>query len=373
MLLGKGDVVCMYRKICPVCNSEFETKQHDQELCSNKCRYEWNFILAVKRCEQRVNESMETYLKREYGEKKRSYRSLMKELGCSNRTLTKMLKAYCIPVRRGSEAVKTQWVNNPERRKQQGDFFRKIHKGKPSHKRLSFSELQKRYEKKNIGVYDRYFIDGYTILKCKCLICGYEFERSLKNGRKGCPRCAIKNVHETQRKPFDEVQNLFDQMGLVLLSTEYKNVNSELEYICPNHAIQGIMKISYSKLKKRYDQGMTGCRYCTYDSLRNQELEEARRSWAYTEWRESVFKRDNYTCQCCGDNHGGNLQAHHIYNFAEYPDLRFDINNGITLCENCHNPSIEGSFHNIYGTKNNTKEQLEEYIKNKRKLLKQII
>lgn len=89
-------------------------------------------------------------------------------------------------------------------------------------------------------------------------------------------------------------------------------------------------------------------------------------------WRKQVFERDNYTCQCCGDNKGGNLRAHHVLNFSEYLDLRFDINNGITLCSDCHDFHKYGSFHHVYGTHNNTKEQLNEYILNiKYKIIEQ--
>lgn len=49
----------------------------------------------------------------------------------------------------------------------------------------------------------------------------------------------------------------------------------------------------------------------------------------------NLFKRDNYTCQHCNKK-GGELNAHHIKTFAKFPELRFDVNNGLTLCKNYH-------------------------------------
>lgn len=60
-----------------------------------------------------------------------------------------------------------------------------------------------------------------------------------------------------------------------------------------------------------------------------------RKGIEYKYWRISVFERDNYTCVDCGKI-GGKLNADHIKPFALFKELRFDINNGRTLCTECH-------------------------------------
>lgn len=74
-----------------------------------------------------------------------------------------------------------------------------------------------------------------------------------------------------------------------------------------------------------------------------------RKSLKYKSWREAVFKRDSYTCVICG-LHSGNgkaviLHADHIKPFALFPKERFAINNGRTLCKDCHLKT------DTYGTK----------------------
>ena len=99
------------------------------------------------------------------------------------------------------------------------------------------------------------------------------------------------------------------------------------------------------------------------------QLLSDRSSKKYNEWRDKVYMKDWYTCQCCGSSNGIEKNAHHINNFSEHEDIKYDVDNGICLCSNCHHIKYKGSFHNIYGTKNNTPQQLETYINNKRKQL----
>lgn len=84
---------------------------------------------------------------------------------------------------------------------------------------------------------------------------------------------------------------------------------------------------------------------------------KVRNSINFRLWREAVFARDNWTCQKYGIR-GGKLEAHHIKLFAKYSELRFVIDNGITFSEKAHR-----QFHRKYGKKNNTREQVNKFLK----------
>jgi hypothetical protein len=59
-------------------------------------------------------------------------------------------------------------------------------------------------------------------------------------------------------------------------------------------------------------------------------------------WRDKVFLRDNWTCQNKECNkRGGELNAHHIKEFSKYPELRFVLSNGKTLCRECHKKTFK--------------------------------
>jgi predicted restriction endonuclease len=56
----------------------------------------------------------------------------------------------------------------------------------------------------------------------------------------------------------------------------------------------------------------------------------------YIEWRKNIYTRDNFKCQWPNCNIKQKLNAHHIYKWADFPGLRYHINNGITLCKTHH-------------------------------------
>jgi 5-methylcytosine-specific restriction endonuclease McrA len=71
-------------------------------------------------------------------------------------------------------------------------------------------------------------------------------------------------------------------------------------------------------------------------SLKTTENKRIRSSTLMEQWRKSVFERDNYTCVLCG-KHGGILNGHHIKRIVDAPNLVYNVNNGVTLCEcPCH-------------------------------------
>ena len=84
--------------------------------------------------------------------------------------------------------------------------------------------------------------------------------------------------------------------------------------------------------KPRYD--LRGDKHPNWKGGIYPHILELRHSIEYRIWREAVFKRDNYTCRKC--DRKGIINAHHIKSFIKFPELRFNIDNGITLCLECH-------------------------------------
>ena len=70
---------------------------------------------------------------------------------------------------------------------------------------------------------------------------------------------------------------------------------------------------------------------------RSGDAEKDRRSSAYFSWRKEVWLRDSFACKIANPDCAGRIEAHHILGWKDYPELRYNINNGITLCH-AHHP-----------------------------------
>lgn len=139
-----------------------------------------------------------------------------------------------------------------------------------------------------------------------------------------------------------------------------------------------IFDINYKNYlnKTRNEKGEEFCIHCAPSQFnsrekhylwRNDLTDEDRKnsknrneSPEYNKFIRTVIKRDDCKCFYCGKTKNNHMVVHHLYSYANYPELRTDINNGVCLCEDCHR-----LFHFIYGRGNNTKEQFEEWCNKK--------
>lgn len=147
--------------------------------------------------------------------------------------------------------------------------------------------------------------------------------------------------------------------------TDYVNNHTHLMLLCPNGHIVWMQWQNYQQGKrcvhcfKKMNRGETH-RSWKPDLPVEVRERRGRKNLQYKEWRIAVYRRDGFTCQVCGEI-GENLCAHHLHSFRENEQLRYAVDNGITLCKQCHI-----RFHRTYGAGGNTPEQFDEY---RRKML----
>lgn len=182
--------------------------------------------------------------------------------------------------------------------------------------------------------------------------------------KKGCPapKTAFKKGHKKAKNAYS-----FQKGHLVSEETREKIRQKTLKQfrngmpqetrrkLSENH--KGICNSPKTKFKKGQNVGEKSLSWKGGITPENKRI---RNSIEFRLWREAVFTRDNWTCQRCGiRSENGKvvyLHPHHIKNFAQYPELRFVIKNGITLCKSCHM-----EFHKKYGKKNNNLKQLKKF------------
>jgi hypothetical protein len=108
-------------------------------------------------------------------------------------------------------------------------------------------------------------------------------------------------------------------------------------------------KIISLETRKKISSSLSGENAPNWQGGKTLENYTIRHGLEYRLWRESVFKRDDFTCLECGARNGNGkkitLNADHIKSFSQFPELRFDIDNGRTLCVPCHRKTPTYGFY----------------------------
>lgn len=102
---------------------------------------------------------------------------------------------------------------------------------------------------------------------------------------------------------------------------------------------------------QKYNRGPEHPRY-------REDARRRNRSGAHRQWQQAVLNRDGATCQRCGAT-GVEMHAHHLKSYKDFPDLRFDVTNGETLCYRCHWNEHTASTANAVKSGNTPPEQSE--------------
>ena len=224
----------------------------------------------------------------------------------------------------------------------------------------------------NIGAYN----GNKTEFEILCS-CGESVIRAFREYKKRpmCRTCAKDLAKVNMNLTNEEVSKIIsDYSECKLVSLDYVDRNSSLsiECSCGNLFDTFIDRFLVDFKRQCNDCGIarrSGENNPNWRGGVSRDNDKFRSSKEYSKWRSIVFQRDSYICQCCGDNSGGNLQAHHIENFSEKYESRLLLSNGITLCIICHDFRNKESFHHIYGTRENDIHQLQEYFDDTRLLL----
>ena len=101
-----------------------------------------------------------------------------------------------------------------------------------------------------------------------------------------------------------------------------------------------------------------------YDESISEEVRQTDRNYfpKNREFIRTVMERDEYTCQICYKTNCA-LAVHHLNGYNWDVENRYNPDNGITLCEECHK-----DFHKQYGRGDNTLQQFNEYANQNRRL-----
>jgi len=167
---------------------------------------------------------------------------------------------------------------------------------------------------------------------------------------KGHPNYNIRHTEETKQKMrghrvFHILKNCFECNKEITVPPHLKTRKKFCSRSCLGKFLLpkvwiGRKHTEESKYKMKFrniPKGKNHYKWIEDRKLKKYQDSEEKRSPMYKMWRKSVCDRDKWVCRIADVNCDGRLEVHHILSWRDYPELRYDINNGITLCH-AHHP-----------------------------------
>lgn len=181
-----------------------------------------------------------------------------------------------------------------------------------------------------------------------------------------CPVCASRQMGESKQLSDGVIIEEFESRGCRVLGIERRRGQATYVYV------RCVMTCGHEySVNRNYfvASGQTKCPACArkdvgaklrkdehYDGegnriapLGRQDIPELR------QWRRDVLKRDQHTCQMCGDKA---KRVHHKASFSRVPELKYSVTNGVALCKDCHK-----LFHMVYGFHRFTSEDWDDFFR----------
>ena len=231
--------------------------------------------------------------------------------------------------------------------------------------RLDYSYVYKFFKDNGCELLEEEYVNNSKPMKFRCS-CGENGKIRFGNFQQGerCKKCGRERMKNSQKLDINLVREYISNKGCELLSNNYKNVDEKIKIKCDCGTI---FKSTFSNFKSggrckkcRYKK-MMGANNPSWNPNLTNEDRVNRRGKKMIKWSKDVFKKDKYICQKCGRYRKKGdrvvLNAHHKNSWNSFKEQRYDLNNGITFCVDCHK-----EFHNKYGYGNNTEKQTKEFL-----------
>lgn len=210
-------------------------------------------------------------------------------------------------------------------------------------KKITFEEAKESFKERGCVLLETDYINSTTKMKYKC-VCGNIAYKNLSKIKQGqlCYECGRRRGGN-RKYNINIVKDIFKSEGCRLNEDAYINPKTKMKYTCECGRNAEINLDNF--LNGRRCQG---CRvdklYGKKDKEYRDKMYRKRKSPEYLLWRQEVLKRDVSSCKCCGEENT-QMNVHHIESFSRRPNIALEIDNGVTLCNECHKEYHSNFFH----------------------------